>query len=51
MLAEAEKYRAEDETQREKVNESSVINNLHWHHKQDSEHEYACKRNILNVIF
>jgi hypothetical protein len=35
MLAEAEEYRAEDEKQKEKVNKSSFINNLQWHHKQD----------------
>jgi hypothetical protein len=50
MLSEAEKYRAEDEKQKEKVNKNNFINSLHWHHKQDSEHEYTCKYNILNMI-
>lgn len=42
MLAEAEKYRAEDEKQKEKVNKDRSIYNLHWFCKKVGEHENKC---------
>jgi hypothetical protein len=32
MLAEAEKYRAEDEKQKDKASKNRFINNLNWHY-------------------
>ena len=42
MLAEAEKYRAEDENQKEKVNKDRSKYNLHWFCKKVGKHENKC---------